>query len=92
MYFLSYFPLRSLAGYAAMYIRRTKIKTGQQGEPYFTYRIVESVRADTGVKQRTMLILFTRAKAIKASNRKILSRRLSGLIFTKQANIYPIAY
>ena len=38
-----------------MYIRRTKTKTLEGGEAYFTYRIVESVRLGKQVKQRTLL-------------------------------------
>ena len=40
-----------------MYIRRTKTKTLGQGEAYYTYRIVESVRIGNQVKQRTVLNL-----------------------------------
>ena len=40
-----------------MYIRRTTIKSRKSGEPYFTYRLVESVRAEKGVRQRTVLNL-----------------------------------
>lgn len=40
-----------------MYIRKTKIKSGSQGEPYYTYRLVESVRSGKDVKQRTILNL-----------------------------------
>ena len=38
-----------------MYIRRTKTKTLEGGDAYFTYRIVESVRLGKQVKQRTLL-------------------------------------
>ncbi len=38
-----------------MYIRRTKTKTLESGEAYFTYRIVESVRIGKQVKQRTLI-------------------------------------
>ncbi len=38
-----------------MYIRRTKTKTLEDGEAYFTYRIVESIRTGKQVKQRTLL-------------------------------------
>ena len=41
----------------AMYIRRTKTKTTDQGGASFTYRIAESVRVGTQVKQRTLLNL-----------------------------------
>jgi transposase len=40
-----------------MYIRRTTIKSRGTGEPYFTYRLVESVRTADGVRQRTLLNL-----------------------------------
>jgi len=40
-----------------MYIRRTKTKTADHGEDSYTYRIVESVRVGTQVKQRTLLNL-----------------------------------
>ena len=40
-----------------MYIRKTKIKSGSQGESYSTYRLVESVRVAHKVKQRTVINL-----------------------------------
>jgi hypothetical protein len=40
-----------------MYIRRTTIKSRRTGEPYYTYRLVESVRLEGGVRQRTLLNL-----------------------------------
>jgi transposase len=40
-----------------MYIRKTKTKTLDKGEAYFTYRIVESIREGKQVKQRTLLNL-----------------------------------
>ena len=40
-----------------MYIRRTTIHSRRTGEPYYTYRLVESVRSDGGVRQRTLLNL-----------------------------------
>ena len=40
-----------------MYIRRTSVKSRRTGEPYFTYRLVESVRIDGRVRQRTLLNL-----------------------------------
>ena len=40
-----------------MYIRRTTIKSRRSGEPYYTYRLVESVRTADGVRQRTLLNL-----------------------------------
>ena len=40
-----------------MYIRRTTIKSRKNGAPYYTYRLVESVRTQKGVRQRTILNL-----------------------------------
>jgi len=40
-----------------MYIRRTSIKSRASGEPYYTYRLVQSVRTEHGVRQRTVLNL-----------------------------------
>ncbi len=40
-----------------MYIRKTKIKSGRNGEPYYTYRLVESVRTGKSVRQRTVINL-----------------------------------
>ena len=40
-----------------MYIRRTTIKSRQTGEPYYTYRLVESIREDGRVRQHTLLNL-----------------------------------
>lgn len=40
-----------------MYIRRTSIKSRRTGEPYYTYRLVESVRVEGKVRQRTLLNL-----------------------------------
>ena len=40
-----------------MYIRKTKIKNSKQGEAYYTYRMVESIREGEKVKQKTLLNL-----------------------------------
>jgi len=40
-----------------MYIRRTTTKSRRTGEPYYTYRLVESVRSEGRVRQRTLLNL-----------------------------------
>ena len=40
-----------------MYIRRTTIKSRRTGEPYYTYRLVESLRTADGVRQCTLLNL-----------------------------------
>ena len=40
-----------------MFIRRTTIKSRASGEPYYTYRLVESVRSGAEVHQHTVLNL-----------------------------------
>ena len=40
-----------------MFIRRTTIKTRESGEPYYTYRLVESLRMGQAVRQQTVLDL-----------------------------------
>jgi len=40
-----------------MFIRRTQIKSRQQGEAYYTYRLVETERVNGKVKQHTLLNL-----------------------------------
>ena len=40
-----------------MYIRRTSIKSRRTGEPYYTYRLVESVRREHKVRQQTLINL-----------------------------------
>jgi hypothetical protein len=40
-----------------MFIRRTTIKSRESGEPYYSYRLVESVRTLSGVRQHTLLNL-----------------------------------
>ena len=40
-----------------MFIRRTTIKSRESGEPYYTYRLVESVRVAARVRQHTVLNL-----------------------------------
>jgi transposase len=40
-----------------MFIRRATIKSRETGEPYYTYRLVESVRTAKGVRQHTVLNL-----------------------------------
>jgi len=42
-----------------MFIRRTTIKSRKTGEPYYTYRLVESMRTEKSVRQRTLLNLGT---------------------------------
>lgn len=61
-----------------MYIRRTKTKTLESGEAYFTYRIVESVRMGNKVKQRTLLNIGNHF-AIEQQHWPLLTARIEQL-------------
>ena len=61
-----------------MYIRRTKTKTTETGEAYFTYRIVESVRMGKQVKQRTLLNIGKNF-AIEQEHWSLLTARIEQL-------------
>ena len=62
-----------------MYIRKTKTKTRDQGEAYYTDRIVESVRLGQQVKQRTLLNLG-KDFAIEPSHWPLLTARIEQLL------------
>ena len=76
-----------------MYIRRTKTKTAQHGEDSFTYRIVESVREGTQVKQRTLLNLG-KDFAIEPAHWPLLAARIEQLLqgsAPRQAELFHLA-
>ena len=62
-----------------MYIRKTKIKNSKQGDPYYTFRIVESVREGDKVKQKTLLNLGKNFD-IASSDWPILTCRIEQLL------------
>lgn len=71
-----------------MYIRRTTTKSRQTGEPYYTYRLVESFRTEKGVRQRTLLNLgrqFEVPRELWAT----LSQRIEQLI-RGQADLFAL--
>ena len=49
---LAYFVVQS----KPMFIRRTAIKSKKSGEPYFTFRLVETERIGDKVKQHTDMV------------------------------------
>ncbi len=67
-----------------MYIRKTKTKTLDDGEAYFTYRLVESVREGQQVKQRTLLNLG-KDFAIEPQHWPLLTARVEQLLQDTQA-------
>jgi transposase len=76
-----------------MYIRRTKTKTTDQGGASFTYRIVESVRIGTQVKQRTLLNLG-KDFAIEPAQWPLLTARIEQFLHgsaPRQAELFDLA-
>ena len=72
-----------------MYIRRTTIKSRRSGEPYYTYRLVESVRVDGQVRQRTLLNLGRHFDAPR-DQWALLAQRIEQLA-NRQEDLVPIA-
>jgi hypothetical protein len=62
-----------------MFIRRTAVKSRQTGEPYYTYRLVESVRTAKGVRQHTVLNLG-RHFEVPRSQWGALAQRIEALL------------
>jgi transposase len=76
-----------------MYIRKTKTKTLDQGEAYYTYRIVESVRIGNQVKQRTILNLG-KDFAIDKEHWPLLTARIEQLLQGAQPHqqtLFPLS-
>jgi len=71
-----------------MYLRRTTIKSRRNGEPYYTYRLVESIRAGKGVRQRTLLNLG-RHFEVPREQWQPLAQRIEQLV-SAQEDLLPI--
>jgi len=71
-----------------MYIRRTSIKSRHTGEPYYTYRLVESVRVEGRVRQRTLLNLG-RHFDIPREQWAPLAQRIEQLV-SRQGDLVPM--
>ncbi|MCP4875605.1 MAG: IS1634 family transposase [Gammaproteobacteria bacterium] len=71
-----------------MYIRRTTIKSRRNGEPYYTYRLVESIRVGKGVRQRTLLNLG-RHFEVPREQWQPLAQRIEQLV-SAQEDLLPI--
>lgn len=67
-----------------MFIRRTSIKSRKTGDPYYTYRLVESVREGGRVRQRTLLNLG-RHFDVPREQWAALSQRIDDLVGGQQA-------
>lgn len=61
--------LRGRHSGGGMYIRRTTIKSRHTGEPYYTYRLVETVREGERIRQRTLLNLGRHFEVPRAQRR-----------------------
>ena len=76
-----------------MFIRKTKTKTLADGEAYFTYRLVESVREGQQVKQRTLLNLG-KDFAIEPEHWPLLTARIEQLLQdaeSQQVELFALA-
>lgn len=76
-----------------MFIRKTKTKTLEDGEAYFTYRLVESVREGQRVKQRTLLNLG-KDFAVEPEHWPLLTARIEQLLqdtHSQQAELLALA-
>ncbi len=71
-----------------MYIRRTTINRHKDGKPYYTYRLVESVRTSKGVRQRTLLNLGSKFTCPRESWPD-LSNRIEKIISGQQLLFPP---
>jgi transposase len=71
-----------------MYIRRSAIKSRHTGEPYYTYRLVESARIDGRVRQRT-LVNLGRHFDVPSEQWSALAQRIKQLM-DRQADLLPI--
>jgi transposase len=70
-----------------MYIRRTTIKSRATGEPYYSHRLVESVRTEHGVRQRTLANLG-RHFGVPREQWPALAQRIEHLV-TGQGELVP---
>ena len=53
-----------------MFIRRTRTRTGERGEVYYSHRLVRSERTGEKVRQRTLLILDGQQRVTATFRRK----------------------
>ena len=70
-----------------MYIRRTTIKSRRTGEPYYTYRLVQSVRIEGRVRQRT-LVNLGRYFDVPREHWAALAQRIEQLV-SRQGELIP---
>ena len=75
--------------YISMYIRRTTVNRHKDGKPYYTYRLVESVRTSKGVRQHTLLNLGSNFTCPRESWPD-LARRI-GEVISGQKQLFPPA-
>jgi transposase len=71
-----------------MYIRRTTTNRHKDGKPYYTYRLVESVRTKKGVRQHTLLNLGSNFTCPRESWSE-LSNRIEEIISGQQQLFLP---
>jgi transposase len=70
-----------------MFIRRTTVKSRRTGKRYYTYRLVETYRTATGVRQRTLLNLGNRFE-VPREQWSALAQRIEALL-SGQLDLMP---
>ncbi len=70
-----------------MYIRRTTIKSRRTGEPYYTYRLMQSVRIEGRARQRT-LVNLGRHFDVPREQWAALAQRIEQLV-SRQGELIP---
>ncbi len=72
-----------------MFIRTTTHTNNKNGQKYFTYKLIESVRTPNGPRQRTVLNLG-RNFALPKEQWKDLANRIEAII-SKQFDLFPVS-
>lgn len=73
-----------------MFIRRTKTRTSDRGEQYYSYRLVDTFRVADGVRQRTLLNLGSRFK-FPSEQWKALTQRIEQIVLGQHDLLLPAA-
>ncbi len=71
-----------------MFIRRTKTRTTESGEQYFSYRLVDTYRAANRIRQRTLLNLGS-TFVVPQEHWPLLTQRIKQMILGQYATLVP---
>jgi len=73
-----------------MFIRRTKTRTTDTGEQYYSYRLVDTFRVGARVRQRTLLNLGN-GFSVSSEQWKPLARRIEEIVLGQHEVLLPLA-